>query len=168
MSFVIDFCVRGVILHEGESTFAYIPPIARLFVRLILHFSLLLTVGFLVVAQPPGMAGGGERSLVVVPMIGTGTGADPRRPALPKDAGIAFRYVLSDDGATAIVELSGGNPLQRRKMESELQKDSRVKVFRPSTHKKDDVEKEIRLLKRDFDLEAFGKGPAGAGLAIGR
>ena len=136
--------------------------------RLSLPLSLLVTVGLLAVAQSPGMGGGGERSLVVVPMIGTGTGADPHRPALPKDAGMAFRYVLSDDGATAIVELSGGNPLQRQRMETELRKDSRVKVFRPSTHKKDDVEKEIRLLKKDFDLEAFGKGPAGAGLAIGR
>ena len=136
--------------------------------RLSLPLSLLITVGFLAVAQPPGMGGGGERSLVVVPMIGSGTGADPRRPALPNTAGMAFRYVLSDDGATAIVELSGGNPLQRQKIDVELRKDSRAKVFRPSTHKKDDVEKEIRLLKRDFDLEAFGKGPAGAGLAIGR
>ena len=58
--------------------------------------------------------------------------------------------------------------MQRQKMETELRKDSRVKVFRPSTHKKVDVEKEIRLLKKDFDLESFGKGPAGAGLAIGR
>ena len=53
-------------------------------------------------------------------------------------------------------------------METELRKDSRVKVFRPSTHKKVDVEKEIRLLKKDFDIDSFGKGPAGAVAAIGR
>ena len=81
---------------------------------------------------------------------------------------MAFRYVLSDDGSTAIVELSGGNPLQRQKMETELRKDARVKVFRPSTHKKEDVEKEIRLLKKDFDIDSFAKGPAGAVAAIAR
>ena len=164
----LTFSPGGVILHKSEIHFAFIPLISRPYLRLILRSSLILAVGLLAVAQPPGMGGGGERSLVVVPMIGTGTGADPRRPALPNTAGMAFRYVLSDDGATAIVELSGGNPLQRQKIDAELRKDSRVKVFRPSTHKKDDVEKEIRLLKKDFDLEAFGKGPAGAGLAISR
>ena len=116
----------------------------------------------------PDLSGADDGNLGTTVSRGDGGPCDPRRPALPNTAGMAFRYVLSDDGATAIVELSGGNPLQRQKIDVELRKDSRAKVFRPSTDKKDDVEKEIRLLKKDFDLEAFGKGPAGAGLAIGR
>jgi len=113
-------------------------------------------------AQPARVGGSGEKSLVIVPMTGTGTWADPRRPALPRDAGASFRYVLSDDGNTAIVELSGGAPPQREKIEAELSKDARVKVFRPSKDKKNDVENEIRKIKKDFDLDSFGKGPAAA------
>ena len=61
--------------------------------RLSLPLSLLITVGFLAVAQPPGMGGGGERSLVVVPMIGSGTGADPRRPGVAEHGrdGVSLR-----------------------------------------------------------------------------
>ena len=116
----------------------------------------------------PDLSGADDGNLGTTVSRGDGGPCDPRRPALPKDAGMAFRYVPSDDGATAIVELSGVNALQRQKMETELRKDSRVKVFRPSTHKKVDVEKEIRLLKKDFDIDSFGKGPAGAVAAIGR
>jgi hypothetical protein len=60
------------------------------------------------------------------------------------------------------VELSGGTPPQRQKLEAELKQDPRVKVFRPSNDKKDDVENETRKFKKDFDLDSFGKGPAAA------
>ena len=127
------------------------------------YFHLFLVVVGLVSSafgQPPRVGGSGEKTLVIVPMTGAGTWADPRRPALPPDIGAAFRYVLSDDGNSAVVELSGGTPPQRQKLEAELTRDARVQVFRPSKDKKNDVEIEIRKIKKDFDISAFGKGPA--------
>ena len=53
-----------------------------------------------------------DRILAIVPMIGAGTPADPRRPLyapLPgktaRDGIIAFAYQVSDNGKTALIEL---------------------------------------------------------------
>jgi hypothetical protein len=121
---------------------------------------LLSLLSFTVSAQPSRVSGSGERVLLIVPMTGVGSWAEPRRPSIPRDAGLAFHYVLSDDGNMAIVEATALNPVKSQQIEAALKQDSRVKVFRPSKDKRADVETEIRKLKKDFDLDSFGKGPA--------
>jgi hypothetical protein len=85
------------------------------------------------------VGGNGERFLVLVPMVGAGTFADPRRPAFLREAGVAFRYQLSDDGATAIAEVAPRGPLQMMRLEERMKGDSRVKVFKPHKDKAADV-----------------------------
>ena len=68
-------------------------------------------------AQSARIGGNGERFLVLVPMVGAGTFEDPKRPAFLREAGVAFRYQLSDDGATAIAEVSPRGPLEMVKLE---------------------------------------------------
>ena len=38
-------------------------------------------------------------------MVGAGTWADPKRPAFVREAGVPFRYQVSDDGTMALVEV---------------------------------------------------------------
>ncbi|MFN0106639.1 MAG: fibronectin type III domain-containing protein [Bryobacteraceae bacterium] len=75
-----------------------------------------------------------------------------------REAGVEFRFEVSDDGATAIAEVSPRGPLELKKLESQLKTDARAKVFRPSKDKQTDVQDEIRKIKKDFDIELFGKG----------
>ena len=124
--------------------------------------SRVLLVGLFVAAgwaQAARTGGSGERMLVVVPMVGAGTWEDPRRPALVREAGVAFRYQVSDDGQTAIVEVSPRGPLDWKRVEESIRKEPRAKVFRPSKDKQDDVVFELKQLKKDFSIDSFGKGP---------
>ncbi|MFN0104739.1 MAG: hypothetical protein ACKV2U_21955 [Bryobacteraceae bacterium] len=127
---------------------------------------LLCAAAFVVSAQPARIGGSGERILVAVPMVGAGTWADPRRPAMLREAGVAFRFELSDDGATAIAEVSPRGPLELKNLESQLKTDARAKVFRPSKDKQTDVQDEIRKVKKDFDIELFGKGASPSKVAV--
>ncbi len=113
-------------------------------------------------AQSARIGGNGERFLVLVPMVGAGTFEDPKRPAFLREAGVAFRYQLSDDGATAIAEVSPRGPLEMVKLEERLKTDSRAKVFKPHKDKAADVVTEVKKVKKDFDLDSFGKHGAGA------
>ena len=97
--------------------------------------------------------------LLVVPMVGSGTLEDPKRPAFVREAGVAYRYQLSDDGASAIVEAAPRGPLEAQKLENNTKTDARVKVFKPSRDKRETVDVELKKLKKDFDLDSFGKGP---------
>ncbi len=82
-------------------------------------------------AQSARVGGNGERFLLLVPMVGAGTFADPKRPAYLREAGDGFRYQLSEDGATAIAEVSPRGPLEMVRLEERMKGDSRVKVFKP-------------------------------------
>ena len=119
----------------------------------------LFTVSFLS-AQPVRVGGNGEKALIVVPMVGAGTFADPKRPAFVREAGMAFRFQVSDDGASAIVEVSPRGPLDLAKLEERLKTDARTKVFRPGKDRASDVLVELRKVKKDFDIDSFGKAGA--------
>lgn len=106
-----------------------------------------------------------ERLLCVVPITGTGTPADPRRPmhappppakgAVPsRDGIIAFTWQPSDDGRLALVEFVARD----RAAFDAILKDSNpeVKVFEKGKAKRADIEKEFKRHKKDFDLDRFG------------
>lgn len=110
------------------------------------------------------------RVLCVVPMIGTGTIADPIRPMFvpaPPDPSkapdqavatappgiLAFQYQLSDDGNYALVELVGSD---RNALAGVFNStDARVKVFDLAKAKKNDIDTEFRKYKKTFSLDKY-------------
>jgi hypothetical protein len=109
-----------------------------------------------------------ERLYLVVPMIGSGTAEDPRRPmyvpppagpgtdgtAQPADSGIiAFAFQESDDGESAVVELVARDPSAFKPILED--REPRVKIFRKGKDKKDDIETEFRKHIKDFDLDSL-------------
>jgi hypothetical protein len=102
-----------------------------------------------------------NRVLYVVPIVGAGTSADPRRPQYapwpPAPAGsrtaiIAFSHQISDDGRFALVEFLARD----RKAFTAIFADKSIKVFEKGKDKKDDIERELKKFKKDFDLSTFG------------
>jgi hypothetical protein len=99
---------------------------------------------------------GGERILVVCPMTGTGTTEDPVRPSVVRaleGERLSYRWMASDDGKSAIVEVGARNRSELKRMLDD--KDLEGKVFMPWKHKKDDVEKALKKWRKDFDIESF-------------
>ena len=109
-----------------------------------------------------------ERLYLVVPMIGAGTLQDPRRPmyaplppqpavqagAQPAASGIiAFSFQESDDGAYALVEVVARDRSAFKEILESQRPD--VKVFEKGKDRKDDIEKEFRKHKKDFDLDSL-------------
>lgn len=119
----------------------------------------LLIANGLLYPQAVGLStsGGGARGLITVPMIGSGTWEDPKRPAYVTEARIPFQYQLSDDGATALVLVSGENAAELSKLEKSLKTDTRVRVFLPGRDKKADMVNELKKLKKDFDPDSFAE-----------
>ncbi len=107
-----------------------------------------------------------ERVLCVVPMVGAGTAEDPRRPAyaplprgrsaLARDGILAFTYQVSDDGRLALVEFVAADAAAFRGVKEDSR--AEVKVFERGKAKRDDIEREFRKYKKDFDLDRFGVG----------
>lgn len=107
-----------------------------------------------------------QRLLCVVPIIGSGTAADPRRPEFaplpqrgraPSRNGIlAFSFQPSDDGKYALVEFVARDRSALRDILNSKRPD--VKVFEKGKVKREDVEKEFRKYRKDFDLNKFGVG----------
>lgn len=103
-----------------------------------------------------------ERILLSVPLIGTGSYVDPRRPMyIParfepsKDGIIEFHFDITDDGKRAIVELVATD---RRAFDAILSdKRGDVKIFEPGKQKKEDVEIEVKKEKKDFDMDKLGR-----------
>lgn len=106
-----------------------------------------------------------ERLLLVVPFVGSGTPADPRRPlyaplpptpgAPPASGGIvAFAFQESDDGRFALVEVVARDRAAFKEILTGNRSD--VKVFQKGKVNQDDVVKEFRKYKKDFDFERFG------------
>ena len=102
-----------------------------------------------------------HRIICVVPMVGTGTPADPKRPQYApwppsptssRTAIISFSHQVSDDGRFALVEFVAHD---RQAFEAIL-KDKSVKVFEKGKDKKDDIDKEFKKFKRDFNLAGLG------------
>lgn len=105
-----------------------------------------------------------ERVVAVVPMIGTGTPTDPRRPmyaplpaaAPSRDGIIAFSYQISDDGKSALVEFVARDHAGLKAIldDKDLRQD--VKIFEKGKDNPADIEKEFRKQKKDFDPRQFG------------
>ena len=102
-----------------------------------------------------------DRVICVVPIVGKGTPDDPKRPQYapwpPNPPGsqtgiIAFSQQLSDDGKFALVEFVARD----RSAFAAILSDKQLKVFEKGKDKKDDVEKELKKYKKDFDLSTLG------------
>lgn len=133
--------------------------------RILLPALILLGFAIPVLAQNlPYRGAAMERMIVVLPMGGAGTPENPRRPMglslLQHDpaAPVAYHYILSDDGHFAIVELTAANAKHF---------DPALKVLSGMLHRfssrKDSrvsVERVLKLLRKDFDLETFVTGGA--------
>jgi hypothetical protein len=99
-----------------------------------------------------------ERILAVVPLTGTGTYADPRRPIFApigvesRDSSgiIECRWTPSDDGRYAVVEFVA---LSRKALQPILSDPRTLKAFERGKSKKDDIERELRIYRKDFSLE---------------
>src|SRR5215472_16729250 len=96
-----------------------------------------------------------NRVIAVVPIVGKGTPADPKRPQYaPWPASqdpngiIAFFYQPTDDGKRAVVEFIARN---RAALQAILN-DRTVQVFEKGRAKKADVEGALKLVRKDFDL----------------
>jgi hypothetical protein len=103
------------------------------------------------------------RVIAVVPLIGAGTPADPRRPAYvpaplpgraPSRSGIiAFTWQASDDNNFALCEFVAAD---RAALAPILADKSLTVVFEKNNAKKDDVGNALKKYKKDFDLDNFG------------
>jgi hypothetical protein len=103
----------------------------------------------------------------VVPIIGTGTPDDPRRPMfVPSPAEskrtadakqrpnvLAYSMQFSDDGTKALVEFTGVNPAALKFIVES--KNPNVKAFERGKAKKEDIEAEFQKYKRNFKLDSL-------------
>ena len=105
-----------------------------------------------------------ERVLCVVPMVGSGTPDDPRRPQyapLPSssaappaaDGIIAFTFQVSDDGNLALAEFVALNRDAFRDLLADT--NPNIKVFFKGKDKRSDIEAEFKKHKKDIDLNSF-------------
>lgn len=111
-------------------------------------------------AQPqagPQESAAFERILVVVPLTGAGTYADPKRPALtPREFSRNGRGILewswepTADGKLAIVEMVAAD---RQAFAPILADRQIVKAFEKGKHTRDEVEKEVRKLRPDYSID---------------
>jgi hypothetical protein len=104
-----------------------------------------------------------ERVIAVVPLVGAGTQADPKRPMFAPDPAeaartrgsgiLAFGWLAGDDGRTAIVEFVARDRVALREiLES---RDPRVKVFRKGKGDAAEILTELQRVKRNFRPETL-------------
>lgn len=97
--------------------------------------------------------------IVVSPMVGKGTYDDPRRPAVMKAAEkqeegeqvASYRYLISDDGRSAIVEISGLDGVKRADLRTRT--DLVTDVIEKEQMRKEDAESVLKRVKKDFRWE---------------
>ncbi len=98
-----------------------------------------------------------QRVVCVVPIVGAGTPQDPKRPqyapwplsrARSRTDILAYSHQISDDGRFALVEFVARD----RSVFQAIFGDKTLKVFEKDKDKKDDIEKELKKYKKDFDL----------------
>jgi hypothetical protein len=101
-----------------------------------------------------------SRVICVVPLVGSGTPADPKRPqyapwplsrSRSRTDILAYSHQISDDGRFALVEFVARD----RRAFLAIFNDKTLKVFEKGKDKKDDIEKELKNFKKDFDLNQF-------------
>ena len=110
-----------------------------------------------------------QRVIAIVPMTGSGTAADPRRPlyaplpptkeqavaaAKTRTGILAFTYQLTDDGKSAIVELVARDRSAFAPILAD--RSANVKVFEKDKMSRQQLETEVKKQKRDFDFTRFG------------
>jgi|ERR1700678_1381428 hypothetical protein len=100
-----------------------------------------------------------HRAICVVPLTGTGTAADPKRPQYaPWPASqdpqgiIAFYFEPTDDGKSAVVEFIA----QNRAALLPLLNDKSIQAFEKGVSSQATVEAVIQQVRKDFSLETFG------------
>jgi hypothetical protein len=102
-----------------------------------------------------------ERLLCVVPMVGSGTPEDPRRPMYAPNPGpgerpsrdgiLAFTYEQTGDGRFAIVEFVARDRAAFAEILAD--KSAEIQVFEKGRARKQDIEAAFRLLKPGFTLD---------------
>ena len=99
------------------------------------------------------------RVICIVPMVGTGTPADPKRPMyapwpLSQDPNgiIAFTFEPSDDGQLALVEFVA----RTRAAFQTILSDPSITTFEKGKAAKADVEAAVKKFRKDFDMDKFG------------
>ena len=103
-----------------------------------------------------------SRMICVVPIVGAGTAADPKRPKYaplpptsptqPPAAIIGYTQQVSEDGKFALVEFVARD----QSAFQTILNDKTIKVFIKGKDKKGDIEAELKKYKKDFDLTKFG------------
>ncbi|MCW5980887.1 MAG: hypothetical protein KIT09_22590 [Bryobacteraceae bacterium] len=105
-----------------------------------------------------------ERLICVVPMTGSGTYEDPRRPMFaPADSDrlqargeaqiLGYAYEVSDDGQFALVEFVARDRTAFEPIVNSARSD--VRAFRKGTARREEVEAEFGRLKRNVDWNQF-------------
>ena len=101
----------------------------------------------------------GNRVICVVPLVGKGTAADPKRPEYapwpvsPDPNGIiAFSFVPTDDGKSAIAEFVARN----RTALLPILNDKSVTSFEKGRVSKSAIESALKQFRKDFDLDKYG------------
>ena len=108
-----------------------------------------------------------HRVWAVVPVVGSGTMADPKRPLYaPSPAStaqmaartgiVSFTSVLSDDGKFALVEFAAVDPAALDFIRNDTRAD--VTKFEKGKVSEATVVQEFRKYKKGFDLRRFGAG----------
>ena len=100
-----------------------------------------------------------HRIVCVVPFVGAGTPADPKRPMYSPwpathdpNGIIAFYYQASDDGRSAVVEFVARN----RSAFQAIFSDKTIKVFEKGVSPRSDIEAALQQVRKDFNLDKFG------------
>lgn len=122
-----------------------------------------LLLGAQMLAQPPvDSRNRYERVMAIVPMIGSGTKADPFRPEYapaasqpgvpPDEKGIvAFACQYTTDGKYALCEFVARNRAAFKTLLADRRPD--VRVFEKGKAQKADIETAFKALRSDFDLD---------------
>jgi hypothetical protein len=110
-----------------------------------------------------------ERIYAIVPMIGTGTWEDPKRPMFApiphqmtpgiRTGIIAFNQVESDNGKFALIEIVAANRRQLASItapiKTQLSAVVGLQLFERSSSSPTSVENAFKLHKKDFDITKF-------------
>ena len=105
-----------------------------------------------------------ERCFAVVPLSGKGTLSDPKRPmfapppsqmlAAKRTGILAYHYVLSDDGNSALVEFVALNRAVFQTLFAGAQPDT-VKTFAPGATTAAEVQAQFQKLRKGFSFDQF-------------
>lgn len=108
-----------------------------------------------------------QRVYIVVPMVGSGTWSDPKRPALMpasltpgnRSGIIAFNQVASDDGQFALVEVVCATNKDLANVLSTVNAQASqitgFQVFQKATSTPAQVQTAFQALKKNFDITKF-------------